>query len=53
MYFCIKEHKFGVGSLHWAENRVGYRLNFIDFDSESAYRFRIFSITSFDSNVIK
>ncbi len=29
--------------------RVGYRLNFIDFDS--AYRF--FSIPSFDSNVIR
>ncbi len=27
--------------------RVGYRLNFIDFDSDSAYRF-----DSFDSNVI-
>ncbi len=35
--------------------RVGYRLNFIDFDSDSdcAYRFRFFSIPSFDSNVIK
>ncbi len=31
--------------------RVGYRLNFID--SDSAYRFRFFSIPSFDSNVIK
>ncbi len=30
---------------------VGYRLNFIDYDS--AYRFRFFSIPSFDSNVIK
>ncbi len=37
------------GHLH----RVGYRLNFIDFDSDSAYRFRFFSIPSFDSNVIK
>ncbi len=36
-------------------NRVGYRLNFIDFDSnsDSAYRFRFLSIPSFDSNVIK
>ncbi len=35
--------------------RVGYHLNFIDFDSDSdsAYRFRFFSIPSFDSNVIK
>ncbi len=32
-------------------HRVGYRLNFID--SDSAYRFRLFSIPSFDSNVIK
>ncbi len=34
-------------------NRVGYHLNFIDSDSDSAYRFRFFSIPSFDSNVIK
>ncbi len=34
-----------------ARDRVGYRLNFID--SDSAYRFRFFSIPSFDSNVIK
>ncbi len=34
-------------------DRVGYRLNFIDSDSDSAYRFRFFSIPSFDSNVIK
>ncbi len=33
-------------------SRVGYRLNFIDSDSDSAYRFRFFSIPSFDSNVI-
>ncbi len=32
-----------------AATRVGHRLNFID----SAYRFRFFSIPSFDSNVIK
>ncbi len=32
-------------------SRVGYRLNFID--SDSAYRFRLFSIPSFDCNVIK
>ncbi len=31
--------------------RVGYRLNLID--SDSAYRFRLFSIPSFDSSVIK
>ncbi len=35
------------------QTMVGYRLNFIDFDSDSAYRFRFFSIPSFDSNVIK
>ncbi len=34
-------------------SRVGYRLNFIDSDSDSAYRFRFFLIPSFDSNVIK
>ncbi len=34
-------------------SRVGYLLNFIDFDSDSAYRFRFFSIPSFDSNVIR
>ncbi len=34
-------------------SRVGYRLNFIDFDSDSAYRFRFFSIPSFDSNVMR
>ncbi len=33
--------------------RVGYRLNFIDSDSDSAYQFRLFSIPSFDSNGIK
>ncbi len=32
-------------------DRVGYLLNFIN--SDSAYRFRFFSIPSFDSNVIK
>ncbi len=33
--------------------RVGYRLNFINSNSDSAYRFRFLSIPSFDSNVVK
>ncbi len=32
-----------------AQIRVWYRFNFIDFDSDSAYRFRFFLIPSFDS----
>ncbi len=35
------------------KTRVGYRLNFTDLDSDSAYRFQLFSIPNFDSNVIK
>ncbi len=31
MSFCIKEHKFGVGSLHWAETGQRHR-KVISFD---------------------
>lgn len=33
--------------------RVGYRLNFINSDSDSAYLFCLLQIFSFDSNIVK
>ncbi len=53
----VRQHISGPFSLSKSyfrfNTRVGYHLNFIDFDSDSAYQFRFFSIPSFDSNVIK
>ncbi len=42
-FLSVWLHEDIKAPLH-VKSRVGYRLNFIDSDSDSAYRFRFFSI---------